>query len=302
MAVNTKQLHDVAAKQPYDSRLEVVVCKELSDIILSKPALRGFLKAALLVIPIAIVFVQAISGSHNDLFSNAPTFLDNDIRTTFPNIIWIAAVFLSGMAGLFINQIEPVGTLEPLLVTSVRRWEIVAGKLIAFGIAWFGFAVIQAMILAIIPYIPALVAASPFLSYFHPTATFFAEFVLVFTFGGVSAYAAFLYMLLCPRPVTSILIIIVACIGSLAGQYVTTPWPLLGFIPLMNLSNGLSAVFAGLPYDPRVQNPSPHFGASYDHPGFWIVCVAGGIITSLILGALTVRNLRAGMPLPDTAK
>ncbi len=291
------------AKSRYRSRLGIIIAKELGDIVLRRPGLGVFLRAAFLVVPMTLVCARMISGVHGqDPLPSRPMFEDNTMRMQFPNELWIVSMILPMMVGLFIGQTEDRGTLEPLLVTAARRWEIIAGKQLAFGLAWFGFVLIQVAMLAVLPHISAVVSWCPFLNYFHPTMAFFVKLALVSTFGGWSGYAAFSLLSMSLRATGILLVIIVSCIFSLAGQYCSTLWPLLGFTPLINMANGLSAVFADLPYDPRIQDPAPHFGAAWDHPHFWLVAVVGAAVTTSVLAALMVRGLRSGELMTNTAK
>jgi len=304
MAVASRAVRNASIKHSrYHSRLGIVIAKELSDFIWGKPGLGVLIGIALFVVPIALAFTRMVGGGNAHYEPSLyPTMEDSDMRNVLSDGLWMASFFISMMGGLLTGQNETKGTWESMLITSARRWDIVGGKLLAFGLVWSCLSIIQATTLAVLSHISAVVVLCPFLSYFHPDMAFFAKLALVLTFGGCSTYALFSYFNARPVRYTYRFAIVTFAIIELICRHWPITWPLLGFVPLMNTNNGLSAIFGALPYDRRVESPMPHFGAPWDHPGFWIVCVAGGIITTLILAALTVRNLRAGMPLPNTAK
>jgi hypothetical protein len=302
MTAATKPI-STAAKPRYHSRLGIILAKELGDLALRGPALPISLAVAFLVVPAALAFAGLTSGgAWHDPLPIRSLIEDGNLRTMLPTGLWLASMCLPMWAALFPGQIDSSGALVSLLTTGVRRWEIVAGKLLAFGIVWGGFSLIQAAMLAVVPHIPGVTSLCPFLGYFHPTPGFFVELTLVLLFGGCSSYAFSSCLLLRAAARDSRFGLALFIAVELLGTYCRPLWPLLGLTPLLNVSNGLSAVFADLPYDPRVHDSARHFGAVWDHPHFWLVAVIGAIVTTVVLAALMIRALRSGVPLPNTAK
>ena len=297
-----------AVKPHYHSRLGIIVAKELGDMVLAQRPFPTNLLIALLFVPVTLALSQLASIGHGHVsFPMQAIFANSDLRDFFPNILWLSSMFL--ITTMSAVQMEIMRTLEPLLATCTRRSEIITGKLLAFGILMFCFSLIQVAMLIIAAYTPAVYAWYPFLSYFHPSAAFFAELILVLTFGGCAACAFFLYVRI--RPITSdarsaagnnVCTFGIFVVIELASAHYPALWPLLGFTPLLNINKALSQVFSQLPMDPRVLNPPPFFGAVWDHQYFWLVVVIGSAVTTLVFAALILRNLQVGERHSNNAK
>jgi hypothetical protein len=153
----------------YHSRVGVMILHELREFLSWRPWWMW------LILFFGFVPITASISGWDDLES---------ISMGLHNFGMMATVFAFVM-----SREEKDGTLEPLLATGVRRWEIVAGKFIVGALLYSTWVLTQLTLILVIVNLPAVVARHAFLLHFHPNATLVVNLVLVLVLGGLETIA-----------------------------------------------------------------------------------------------------------------
>jgi len=297
MGVSSKPMHRSLAKSRYHSRLGVILAKEFGDIFKRSATGWGLLVLAMLAVP-AILYIfksgdYSAPGSLGE-YARSPVQSDGIMRQSF-------AMMLLGMAGTFGPVILPVmsmrdnaGTLEPLLVTATRRWELFAGRVLAFGIFWMGIGIVLAAVLGAAPQIPAVVSWCPFLSYFHPNGVFALKFILIWTINGalmLTAAESVAYL----NTVRSVKLFGLALsAAAMVALAVPKAWLFAAFVPIMSGLFGIQSVFNQLPYNADVHIQRHTSLLPSEHPHFWILSIVGALTTTIVLTTLMALSRQDG--------
>lgn len=281
----------------YHSRLGIIIAKELGDFFLRTTTGWIYLAAAFLVVPAVLAFVRLmLSNVSLGAHAHDPILEDGNMRNVFPRMFGIAGILVPSLMSISPLQVESVSrsTLEPQLITAARRWELVVGRLLVFGLLSLVWATVQAAMLAVLGHVPVLIAWCPFLSYFHPTSRSLVELAIVMTLGACSVFAINNSMTLVAARLQARFLLIGMCLLGLIVWKIPSLWPVAGFIPFMNTIGGIFAVFSQLPYDARVVPVPPPTNILWNNPAFWLIAAIGSLAITAFVTSATVCSLQKG--------
>ena len=118
----------------------VILRKEFMEIVQQRILLLSILLPSLLFVVIPFIFLQRVGNGSKASSLHVPSlqgltlheYTQGVIGTTFSNIFLLLSMIVpSTIAAYSIIGEKTSHTLEPLLATPVRRWQLLAGKMLA---------------------------------------------------------------------------------------------------------------------------------------------------------------------------
>src|SRR5260221_7760823 len=118
----------------------VILRKEFMEIVQQRVLLLSILLPSLLFVVIPLIFLQRVGNGSKASSLNVPSLQGLTLHeytqgvdgTTFSNIFLLLSIIVpSTIAAYSIIGEKNSHTLEPLLATPVRRWQLLAGKMLA---------------------------------------------------------------------------------------------------------------------------------------------------------------------------
>src|SRR5258706_4706980 len=118
----------------------VILRKEFMEIVQQRVLLLSILLPSLLFVVIPLIFLQRVGNGSKASSLNVPSlqgltlheYTQGVVGTTFSNIFLLLSMIVpSTIAAYSIIGEKTSHTLEPLLATPVRRWQLLAGKMLA---------------------------------------------------------------------------------------------------------------------------------------------------------------------------
>jgi ABC-2 type transport system permease protein len=118
----------------------VILRKEFMEIVQQRILLLSILLPSLLFVVIPLIFLQRVGNGSQASSLNVPSlqgltlheYTQGVVGTTFSNIFLLLSMIVpSTIAAYSIIGEKNSRTLEPLLATPVRRWQLLAGKMLA---------------------------------------------------------------------------------------------------------------------------------------------------------------------------
>ena len=118
----------------------VILRKEFIEIVQQRILLFSILLPSLLFVVIPFIFLQRVSNGSNASSLNVPSlqgltlheYIQGVVGTLFSNVFLLLSMIVpSTIAAYSIIGEKTSHTLEPLLATPVRRWQLLAGKMLA---------------------------------------------------------------------------------------------------------------------------------------------------------------------------
>ena len=118
----------------------VILRKEFLEIVQQRILLLSILLPSLLFVVIPFIFLQRVGNGTKASSLNVPSlqgltlheYTQGVVGTTFSNIFLLLSMIVpSTIAAYSIIGEKTSHTLEPLLATPVRRWQLLAGKMLA---------------------------------------------------------------------------------------------------------------------------------------------------------------------------
>ena len=118
----------------------VILRKEFMEIVQQRILLLSILLPSLLFVVIPLIFLQRVGNGSKASSLNVPSlqgltlheYTQGVVGTTFSNIFLLLSMIVpSTIAAYSIIGEKTSHTLEPLLATPVRRWQLLAGKMLA---------------------------------------------------------------------------------------------------------------------------------------------------------------------------
>src|SRR5258706_755619 len=118
----------------------VILRKEFMEIVQQRVLLLSILLPSLLFVVIPLIFLQRVGNGSKASSLNVPSlqgltlheYTQGVVGTTFSNIFLLLSMIVpSTIAAYSIIGEKNSHTLEPLLATPVRRWQLLAGKMLA---------------------------------------------------------------------------------------------------------------------------------------------------------------------------
>src|SRR5258707_13233755 len=118
----------------------VILRKEFMEIVQQRILLLSILLPSLLFVVIPLIFLQRVGNGSKASSLNVPSlqgltlheYTQGVVGTTFSNIFLLLSMIVpSTIAAYSIIGEKNSHTLEPLLATPVRRWQLLAGKMLA---------------------------------------------------------------------------------------------------------------------------------------------------------------------------
>ncbi len=118
----------------------VILRKEFIEIVQQRILLLSILLPSLLFVVIPFIFLQRVGNGSKASSLNVPSlqgltlheYAQGVVATTFSNIFLLLSMIVpSTIAAYSIIGEKTSRTLEPLLATPVRRWQLLAGKMLA---------------------------------------------------------------------------------------------------------------------------------------------------------------------------
>jgi ABC-2 type transport system permease protein len=118
----------------------VILRKEFMEIVQQRVLLLSILLPSLLFVVIPLIFLQRVGNGSKASSLTVPSlqgltlheYTQGVVGTTFSNIFLLLSMIVpSTIAAYSIIGEKTSHTLEPLLATPVRRWQLLAGKMLA---------------------------------------------------------------------------------------------------------------------------------------------------------------------------
>jgi len=118
----------------------VILRKEFMEIVQQRVLLFSILLPSLLFVVIPLIFLQRVGNGSKASALNLPSlqgltlreYTQGVVATMFSNIFLLLSMIVpSTIAAYSIIGEKTSHTLEPLLATPVRRWQLLAGKMLA---------------------------------------------------------------------------------------------------------------------------------------------------------------------------
>src|SRR5260221_3225548 len=118
----------------------VILRKEFMEIVQQRVLLLSILLHSLVFVVIPLIFLQRVGNGSKASSLHVPSlqgltlheYTQGVLGTTFSNIFLLLSMIVpSTIAAYSIIGEKTSHTLEPLLATPVRRWQLLAGKMLA---------------------------------------------------------------------------------------------------------------------------------------------------------------------------